>query len=254
MKIINAIALASVLVVACGSGLCRRAVAARQPDGRHRRFRGQGLGRGEEFRSAEHLASRRSPRTRSSKAQNNTVGAVRLLTLKGGGTDQGEAARVQSRRPHVPLRRSSRACLPVSDYTSILTVKSAGKGKSTVTWSGRFKRKNEGDTRPTTRTTRPRRTPSRGLSRQAWTTLKKNARGPVARCAERPRFLSSRGCRVVLADLRCADPGAGAGVAGDPVGAQCAGGRSDRIGQDLCGVPRRDRPARQGRDRGRAAR
>ena len=35
--------------------------------------------------------------------------------------------------------------LPVSSYTSSLVVKSAGKGKSTVTWSGNFKRKNVGD-------------------------------------------------------------------------------------------------------------
>ncbi len=35
--------------------------------------------------------------------------------------------------------------LPVSDYTSTLVVLSAGKGKSSVKWSGRFKRKNVGD-------------------------------------------------------------------------------------------------------------
>jgi mxaD protein len=35
--------------------------------------------------------------------------------------------------------------LPVSDYTSTLVVKSLGKGKSSVTWSGWFKRKNVGD-------------------------------------------------------------------------------------------------------------
>ncbi len=35
--------------------------------------------------------------------------------------------------------------MPVSDYTSTFVVKSAGKGKSTVTWTGHFKRKNVGD-------------------------------------------------------------------------------------------------------------
>ena len=35
--------------------------------------------------------------------------------------------------------------LPVSDYTSTVVVKAAGKGKSTVTWSGSFKRKDTSD-------------------------------------------------------------------------------------------------------------
>jgi mxaD protein len=35
--------------------------------------------------------------------------------------------------------------LPVSGYKSTLTVTSAGKGKSTVTWTGNFRRKDTGD-------------------------------------------------------------------------------------------------------------
>ena len=35
--------------------------------------------------------------------------------------------------------------IPVSNYTSTFVVTSAGKGKSTVTWSGRFQRKNLAD-------------------------------------------------------------------------------------------------------------
>jgi mxaD protein len=35
--------------------------------------------------------------------------------------------------------------IPVSSYTSHLSVKSAGDNKSTVTWSGKFKRKNVGE-------------------------------------------------------------------------------------------------------------
>jgi len=35
--------------------------------------------------------------------------------------------------------------LPLSHYTSTLVVKSTGKGKSSVTWSGTFKRKNTGE-------------------------------------------------------------------------------------------------------------
>jgi mxaD protein len=75
--------------------------------------------------------------------QNNTVGAVRLLTLKDGGTVK------EKLLGYTPASRMFRyqiveSVLPVSHYTSVFTVKSAGKGKSTVTWSGRFKRKNEG--------------------------------------------------------------------------------------------------------------
>jgi mxaD protein len=75
---------------------------------------------------------------------NNTVGAVRLLTLKGGGTIKEKLLAFD------PAARSFKyaiveGVLPVSDYTSTLVVKSAGKGKSTVTWSGRFKRKNVGN-------------------------------------------------------------------------------------------------------------
>src|SRR6204780_2104340 len=76
------------------------------------------------------------------EGQNNTVGAVRLLTLKDGGTVK------EKLLSYSPSARTFRyqiveSVLPVSHYTSIFTVKSRGKGKSTVTWSGRFKRKNE---------------------------------------------------------------------------------------------------------------
>ena len=75
---------------------------------------------------------------------NNTVGAVRLLTLKGGGTIKEKLLAFN------PASRSFKyaileGVLPVSSYTSTVAVSSAGKGKSTVTWSGRFKRKNVGD-------------------------------------------------------------------------------------------------------------
>ena len=75
---------------------------------------------------------------------NNTVGAVRLLTLKGGGTIKEKLLAFN------PASRSFKyaileGVLPVSSYKSTVVVSSAGKGKSTVTWSGRFKRKNVGD-------------------------------------------------------------------------------------------------------------
>jgi mxaD protein len=75
---------------------------------------------------------------------NNTVGAVRLLTLKDGGTIK------EKLLGFTPAAHSFRyaileGVLPVTSYTSIVTVKSAGKGKSLVTWSGKFKRKNVAD-------------------------------------------------------------------------------------------------------------
>ncbi|MGA2397811.1 MAG: SRPBCC family protein [Steroidobacteraceae bacterium] len=77
------------------------------------------------------------------EGQNNAVGAVRLLTLKDGGTVK------EKLLAYTPGGRTFRyaiieSVLPVSHYTSVVTVKSAGEGKSTITWSGRFKRKNEG--------------------------------------------------------------------------------------------------------------
>src|SRR5277367_1606493 len=75
---------------------------------------------------------------------NNTVGAVRLLTLKGGGTIKEKLLSFDPAHRHFGYAIVE-GVLPVSDYTSTLSVVSAGKGKSTVTWSGHFKRKNVGD-------------------------------------------------------------------------------------------------------------
>jgi polyketide cyclase/dehydrase/lipid transport protein len=75
---------------------------------------------------------------------NNTVGAVRLLTLKGGGTIKEKLLAFSE--PNRTFKYAIvEAVIPVSDYTSTFTVKSLGKGKSSVTWSGRFKRKDLGD-------------------------------------------------------------------------------------------------------------
>src|SRR5260370_26099188 len=78
------------------------------------------------------------------EGKNNAVGAVRLLTLKGGGTIKEKLLRFD------PAGRSFKyaiieGVLPVSDYTSTFMVKSAGKDKSSVTWTGYFKRQNVGD-------------------------------------------------------------------------------------------------------------
>lgn len=76
--------------------------------------------------------------------KDNEVGAVRLLTLKGGGTIK-EKLVAYDPAHHSFKYAILEGVLPVSDYTSTVSVTSAGKGKSTVTWSGNFKRKDTGD-------------------------------------------------------------------------------------------------------------
>ena len=75
---------------------------------------------------------------------NNTVGAVRLLTLKGGGTIKEKllAFDETGRRFRYAIVES---VLPVSSYSSSFVVSATGTDKTLVTWSGRFKRKNVGD-------------------------------------------------------------------------------------------------------------
>ena len=72
--------------------------------------------------------------------KNNEVGAERLLTLKGGGTIK-EKLLAYDAKNHSFKYSILEGVLPVSDYTSTVSVVAAGKDKSTVTWSGAFKRK-----------------------------------------------------------------------------------------------------------------
>ena len=76
--------------------------------------------------------------------KDNEAGAVRLLTLKGGGTIK-EKLLAHDAAHHRFEYAILEGVLPVSDYTSSVVVTSAGNGKSTVTWSGSFKRKDTGD-------------------------------------------------------------------------------------------------------------
>jgi mxaD protein len=78
------------------------------------------------------------------EGKNNVVGAVRVLTLKGGGTIK-EKLLAYDAKGHSFKYAIVESVLPVSDYTSTFVVKSAGKGKSSVVWTGHFKRKNVGD-------------------------------------------------------------------------------------------------------------
>src|SRR5215471_5126990 len=81
-------------------------------------------------------------RSKDFSGLDNKVGAVRLLTLKDGGTIK------EKLLAHDDLRHTFRysileGVLPVSNYTSTFTVATDGK-KAKVTWSGDFQRKNTG--------------------------------------------------------------------------------------------------------------
>jgi mxaD protein len=78
------------------------------------------------------------------EGKNNTVGAVRLLTLKGGGTIKEKLLAFDAARRSFKYAILE-GVLPVSDYTSTFAVKSTGKNQSSITWTGHFKRKNLGD-------------------------------------------------------------------------------------------------------------
>jgi len=75
---------------------------------------------------------------------NDTAGAVRLLTLKGGGTIK-EKLLAFDDTGHRFRYTIVEGVLPVSHYTSNMVVTSLGNDKTLVTWSGKFKRKNVGD-------------------------------------------------------------------------------------------------------------
>jgi mxaD protein len=74
---------------------------------------------------------------------NNQVGAIRLLTLKDGGTIKEKllALDPKARKVRYTILES---VLPVSHYTATLTVTPTGKDKSIVSWSAHFRRKDLG--------------------------------------------------------------------------------------------------------------
>jgi mxaD protein len=78
------------------------------------------------------------------EGKNNAVGAVRLLTLKGGGTIKEKLVSFDAAGRSFKYSIIE-GVLPVSSYTSTIHVKPIGKNKSSVTWTGHFKRKNVGD-------------------------------------------------------------------------------------------------------------
>jgi mxaD protein len=75
--------------------------------------------------------------------RNNETGAVRLLTLQDGGTIKERLLSFDA-AGHRFRYAIVEGVLPVSNYTSSFVVRSVAPGKTSVTWSGRFQRKDLG--------------------------------------------------------------------------------------------------------------
>jgi mxaD protein len=77
------------------------------------------------------------------EGSDNRVGAVRLLSLKGGGTIKEKLLGYNDARRTFKYSILE-GVLPVSHYTSTFSVVPTGKNSSKVTWSGEFQRKDTG--------------------------------------------------------------------------------------------------------------
>lgn len=82
-------------------------------------------------------------KTTLTRGDNNAVGAVRHLDVKGGGTVDEELLAF-SVANHSLAYRILAGVLPVSDYRSDFAVKDVGQGRTVVTWSSTFRRKDTG--------------------------------------------------------------------------------------------------------------
>lgn len=79
-------------------------------------------------------------KTEIKSGKNNTVGAVRLLTLQDGGTVN-ETLTSYSDENMSYAYVINESVLPVSDYSANIQVKPLGAAKSEVVWTAKFKRK-----------------------------------------------------------------------------------------------------------------
>jgi mxaD protein len=73
----------------------------------------------------------------------NAIGVERRVTLNAGGTVTEKLVGFDAKHHRFRVRILEGA-LPVSSYTSIFSIKAAGRNRSKVTWSGTFRRKNVG--------------------------------------------------------------------------------------------------------------
>ncbi len=81
------------------------------------------------------------------KGTNNVPGAVRSLSLKGGGTIR-EQLLAFSEPTHSFKYKILESPLPVTSYVSTFTVKAGKENTAIVHWAGTFKRKNSADNPP----------------------------------------------------------------------------------------------------------
>jgi mxaD protein len=82
------------------------------------------------------------------KGTNNTAGAVRSITVKGGPTFTEELISFSSKHHSYKYKITDESALPIHDYKSTIVVTADKNGGSIVTWTGWFKRKNTSDTPP----------------------------------------------------------------------------------------------------------
>jgi mxaD protein len=175
VKIINAIALASVLAVAAGQAFAAAPWLHVSQTVDIQASAGKVWDAAKNF---DQLNTWLPPVAKDEivEGQNNTVGAVRLLTLKDGGTVK-EKLLAYNSSARTFRYEIVESVLPVSHYTSIFVVKSRGKGKSTVTWSGRFKRKNLGPSPGDNENDKAATDAITGVYQAGLSTLKKNLEG-----------------------------------------------------------------------------
>ncbi len=81
------------------------------------------------------------------KGKNNVPGAVRVLSLKGGGTIR-EQLLAFSDPTHSFKYKILESPLPVANYVATFTVKAGKDNTATLHWAGTFKRKNPADNPP----------------------------------------------------------------------------------------------------------
>jgi len=106
------------------------------------------------------------------KGTNNVPGAVRSLSLKGGGTIR-EQLLAFSDATHSFKYKILESPLPVASYVATFTVK-AGKGNTTtISWVGTFKRKNSADNPPEDQTDEAARKVIAGIYSSGLANLKK---------------------------------------------------------------------------------
>ncbi len=110
------------------------------------------------------------------KGSNNVVGAVRSLSLKGGGTIREELLAF-SEPAHSFKYRILESPLPVSHYVSTFTLKAGAGGTTLIRWSGTFKRKNAADNPPDDQTDAAAKKVIAGIYSSGLASLKKQIEG-----------------------------------------------------------------------------